>query len=298
MDCFDRLPDSLILLIFTSVSDVKTLIQCGLVCKRFYLLVPQTESLLLRIDRVISSESDSESLLLNLFKSLLYFLLPRPGASRSPRRTHTSPAQILSHFHSIRRLHIELPSTDHGLGKGTVLRWRAEFGETLKNCVILGSPSATQNSADTGGDDPDFAVGLKRRVMWTISSLIAASVRHYLLKEVINEHEEMERIIVGDREGEGVVVMEREGLREWREHGGDLSGYEDRCRTVVPCVRMRMRHDARSDATLMVVWAAKDGSDMAEEGDLALKAFGGGTHEEAVTELLRSKSYLLEMNSF
>ncbi|KAJ0086573.1 hypothetical protein Patl1_08503 [Pistacia atlantica] len=35
MDGFDQLPDSLILLIFNSVSDIKSLIRCRAVSKRF-----------------------------------------------------------------------------------------------------------------------------------------------------------------------------------------------------------------------------------------------------------------------
>lgn len=175
------------------------------------------------------------------------------------------------------------------------MRWRAEFGEVLKTCVILGFRAASENSVTV---DPEFSVGLKMRVVWTISALISASVRHFLLKDVIRSHGETERIVVGDREGEGTVVMERDGLSEWRQNAGQLNSNLELGRTVVPCVRMRMRQDMRSGATLVVAWAVKDGDKLAVDADLAMKAFGGGAFEETVRELLKCKSYLLEMNSF
>lgn len=153
------------------------------------------------------------------------------------------------------------------------------------------------------------------RVVWTISALIAASARHYLLKEVVREQSGLECLVLRDREGEGTVVMEKEGLRECREEGEVVADEEeelDRCRTRVPSVRMRMRHVPRLElkgglwvegATLVVVRPSCGGSggggDMAvEDGELALRAFGDGLYADVVQKLLKARSYLLEMNSF
>ncbi|XWS15023.1 hypothetical protein CRYUN_Cryun35bG0059000 [Craigia yunnanensis] len=300
MDGFDRLPDSLILLIFNSVSDVKTLIRCRSVSKRFNSLVPQTESLLLKIDQVISSQSDSDSLFLSLLKSFVYLIFPKPTLVQLPNRTHTYPAQILSRFQRIRELHVELPGGDLDLEKGTIVKWRAEFGETLKTCVILGFGLGNSNEAEF--------VGLKTRVMWTISALMAASVRHFLLRKVVRDHNGIEKLVLTDREGEGVVVVEKQGLREWSKARGsqlmdEEEKEEERGRTMVPSVRMTMRHQPRLGATLVVVRAVKDEAQIRretdmEDADLALKAFGSGVYENAVRELLKVRSYMVEMNSF
>ncbi|GMI77215.1 auxin up-regulated f-box protein 1 [Hibiscus trionum] len=299
MDGFDQLPDSLILSIFNSVSDVKSLIRCRSVSKRFNSLVPQTESILLKIDRVISSESDSDSLFLSLIKSFLHFILPKLTSSPLRNRTHTYPAQILSRFQRIRELHVELPAGDLQLEKGTVVKWRADFGETLKSCVVFGF------RVGSGNHETEFAGRLKTRVMWTISALIAASVRHFLLREVVREHNGVEELVITDRDGEGVVVVEKEGMREWREarEGHVMGEEEERGRTVVPGVRMRMRHEPRLGATLVVVRAVGDGAHSGrladvEDADLAMKAFGNGVSGDAIRELLKVRSYLLEMNSF
>ncbi|EEF48483.1 F-box protein AUF1 [Ricinus communis] len=303
MDGFDRLPDSLIVLIFNSVSHIKTLIRCRSVSKRFNSLVPQTESLLLTVDRVISTESDTEILLLAFLKSLLKSIhdLFKPDEEKPIQNvnlTQNTPAQILSRFERIRDLEIELPAGDLKLEKGVVIKWRAEYGKTLKSCVIMGF--RTRNS-----DDFD----LKARVVWTISALIAASARHYLLKDVVREHEEMERLVLKDKDEEGTVVMEKDDLRECRidmaARGKDEWEWQAR-RTVVPSVRMRVRHETRvrlSDgtwlegATLVVVRPCVADADV-EDAELAMDAFGGEVYGEAVKLLLKTKSYVLEMNSF
>ncbi|KAL6176965.1 hypothetical protein ACLB2K_053597 [Fragaria x ananassa] len=330
MDGFDRLPDAVILQIFDLVSDTKTLIRCLAVSKRFNSLVPHTDSLVLTVDRVISSDSDSDSDgddVSNLLSSALRFILnslhslvspSKPDPTRTRARVPNSPAQILRCFHRVRRLAIDLPSGDLRLEKGTVLKWRAEFGKTLRTCVILGFRSVGESPAPApAGAESDFAGGLKVRVVWTISALIAASARHYLLKEVVREQTGLECLVLRDREAEGAVVMEKDGLRECREEGevvGDEEEGLDRCRTRVPSVRMRMRHVPRLElkgglwvegATLVVVRPSYGGGngngndDMAaEDGELALKAFGDGLYGEVAQKLVKARSYLLEMNSF
>ncbi|KAA8522490.1 hypothetical protein F0562_013150 [Nyssa sinensis] len=227
-DGFDRIPDSLVLLIFNQLSDIKTLIRCGAVSKRFNSLVPQADTLLLKVDRVISASGssdddegdDEDSFLVSFFRSIFKSLhnLVSPKLLQSPTRSQNSPTQILRGFERIRELEIELPSGDLRLEKGGLIRWKAEFGKTLKSCVILGFRSIGDGGAevDLGGGG-----GLKMRVVWTISALIAASARHYMLREVVREHRELERLVVRDRDGEGMVVMDKEGLREFRESGED-----------------------------------------------------------------------------
>ncbi|KAI4297622.1 hypothetical protein L6164_037506 [Bauhinia variegata] len=84
--------------------------------------------------------------------------------------THHSPTQVLKNFNEIRFLRIELPSGELGIDDGVLLKWRADFGSTFQNCVILGASSVirpgptkcmhTQDGAsdglcvnNSGGDD-------------------------------------------------------------------------------------------------------------------------------------------------
>lgn len=348
MDGFDQLHDSLILLIFNSVSDIKTLLRCRAVCQRFNSLVPQTESLLLKVDCVVSPDSadrdGDDSFLFTFLKSILKSLhdlvspnpLSNPSSLKPPQN---SPSQILRGFDRVRDLEIELPSGDMRLEKGAFVKWTAEFGTSLRSCVILGfrairdSETAAIGGDSAGAGEEDFARGLKTRVVWTISALIAASARHYFLREVVREQRELRRLVLTDREGEGTVVMDEAGLAELRSGGGaaevahvrreevvvEGNGEEEeegdvaeRNRTRVPSVRMRMRHAPRLElkggfwaegATLVVVRPTKEGSgpqvgDDVEEVDLATMAFGEGLYGEAVGSLLKCRSYILEMNSF
>lgn len=334
-DGFDRLPDPLIHLMFNQIADIKTLIRCRSVSKRFNSLVPQADSLLLRVDRVISStdsDDDDDSFLIAFLRSIiksLHHLVSPSKALPSPARSQNSPAQILREFEKIRNLQIELPSGDLRLEKGTTIRWKADFGKTLKSCVILGF-----RSGDGGGGEAELGGGggagggLKMRVVWTISALIAASARHYMMLEVVNEHKELENLVIKDREDEGKVVMDKKGLKECRESQGEGEEAEvnnassgngvglwwRNNRTTVPAVRMRMRHEARMElsggtkmvgATLVVVRPTNGGGERSEveeqNGDvgLALGAFGEDpVYCEAVERLLKSRSYILEMNSF
>lgn len=168
--------------------------------------------------------------------------------------------------------------------------------------------------------DFDFIGGLKSKVFMTISTLITASARHHVLAEVVEEHLEMESLVLRDRGGEGAVVMEKNGLeelRKWRVgDGGEVAEWR-RTRTRVPSTTVRMRHQGKvelrrgmwmEDATLVVVRPTGNASNSKsgaadvekDDADVALRAFeGDDVYIEAVEALLKKgKKYQLEMNSF
>ncbi|CAH8306697.1 unnamed protein product [Eruca vesicaria subsp. sativa] len=107
-------------------------------------------------------------------------------------------SKTLSLFDRIKKLEVVLPGNDASLGleKGAAVKWRAECGKTLET-------------------DAELETELKTRMDWTISALMAMSTRHFLMSEVLKEHEEMESLVIHDKEGEGTVVMGLEGLREF-----------------------------------------------------------------------------------
>ncbi|KAF8049712.1 hypothetical protein N665_2140s0004 [Sinapis alba] len=146
-DHFDLLPDSLLLLIFDKVADVKDLGRCCLVSRRFHSLVPFVENVLVRVDCVISDDDSnadddrrfslntasisdaaaggSFSALFRLvfapifkpFQALGQFLGPKRSSSSLEDEidqsgvTHHSPTQVLKNFAEIRFLRIELPTS-------------------------------------------------------------------------------------------------------------------------------------------------------------------------------------------
>ncbi|CAH8351866.1 unnamed protein product [Eruca vesicaria subsp. sativa] len=320
MDVFDGLPDAIVVDILNKVGDVKTLHRCSILSKRFNSLVPQSESLFLRLDQVATTDttesppdSPVSKILQSLVKPFQGFLSLFSKPAKPTRFTNLSPnipSKILSRFDRIKNLEIELPGGDVSLEKGAAVKWKAEFGKTLKTCVVVAFRSASTVSSSSSSTDAEFVTGLKTRVVWTISALMAASARHFLMSGVVKEHEEMESLVMHDVGGAGTVVMRAEGLREFRKARGGEEADErvvKNRRSVVPNVRMSMRHAPSlklksgiylESATLVIVRPSEEYSDVGD-GELATEAFAGNCmYGEAVVELLKRKRNTLEINSF
>ncbi|KAG2281361.1 hypothetical protein Bca52824_052581 [Brassica carinata] len=61
MDAFDAIPNHVVIDILNKVADVKTLIRCRSVSKRFNSLAAQSDSLLLQLDQIFAAaESEPE----------------------------------------------------------------------------------------------------------------------------------------------------------------------------------------------------------------------------------------------
>ncbi|CAI8590879.1 unnamed protein product [Vicia faba] len=375
IDHFDRIPDSLLLLVFNKIGDVKALGRCCVVSRRFHSLVPQVENVVVRVDCVISDDDSNSSAtssdksrgpfwnLLRLvfggiakpIQTIGQFLGPKRASnsnsgnlnSSSPLAvgteddgdggvTHHSPTQVLKNFNEIRLLRIELPSGELGIEDGVLLKWRADFGSTLDNCVILGASSVfypksqdgavadatcgaggggNNNNGGSGGDDngsiPDSFYtngGLKLRVVWTISSLIAASARHYLLQPIISEHKTLDNLVLTDADGQGVLYMNRDQLEELRVK--PLSASSASKRTLVPALNMRLWYAPHLElpdgvvlkgATLVAIRPSEMSSTTAKKEGSDLSWVSTAFEEpyrSAATMLIKRRTYCLEMNSF
>ncbi|XAR59383.1 hypothetical protein NMG60_11015208 [Bertholletia excelsa] len=373
IDHFDRLPDSLLLLVFNKIGDVKALGRCCVVSRRFHSLVPQVENVVVRVDCVISDDEVSSAAgssdksrgafsnflrlvlggIVKPFQALSQLLGPKRLSTTSSALavgtgnsggdegeidqggvTHHSPTQVLKNFNEIRYLRIELPSGELGIDDGVVLKWRADFGSTLDNCVILGAssvihPGPTKNliSEDSNGDgllgngiagaaaDDNGSIpesfytngGLKLRVVWTISSLIAASARHYLLQPIIAEHKTLDSLILTDADGQGVLCMNREQLEELRVK--PLSASSASKRTLVPALNMRLWYAPHLElpdgtvlkgATLVAIRPTEQSAAKKErvtDGSWVSAAFEE-PYGIAAKMLVKRRTYCLEMNSF
>ncbi|KAG2601470.1 F-box protein At5g46170-like [Panicum virgatum] len=338
-DRFDCLPDSLVLLILNKLEDMRSLGRCSAVSKRFSGLVPLVHDVCVKIDRVLTVDGDSEAalnlsspkpqnILSHLFKLMLFAITKpfhdmggNPNGAGRPLFTQHSPAQVLRSFSHVRNLRVELPSGDVGVEEGVLLKWRAEYSSTLQSCVILGG---TLVSRDAGGADhepsPDDSGtmpesfytngGLKLRVVWTISCLIAASTRHYLLRSIVEEHPTLRSLVLADADGQGALRMGAEQLRDFRERPVAASACSNR--TQVPACNIKLRYapclelpggSALLGATLLVIKPAGDGSGGGGRGDRKeADAFVSGAFDGplrfAVKALMKRRTYLLEMNGF
>ncbi|GMP91351.1 hypothetical protein CsSME_00042088 [Camellia sinensis var. sinensis] len=351
-DEFDRLPDAILRLIFNKLHDAESLSRCNLVCKRFASLIPQVDNVYLTVPRKslcgsydqISKSSciDCSHRSKSLFKSLIRKLITTPfrclrriitlKSSSSSRFdcSYHSPNEILKNFKEIQSLQIELPGYGgeiESINDGdSLLRWRAEFGSHLESCVILGSKSFdTQNHKQQQEEEDEEEAELtddelKLRVVWTISCLIAASARHYLMQQVVSTHQMLQNVVVTDRSKQGRLNMKREQIEELRSKVNSSAELELSPmleRTPLPALKMKLWYVpvielpasgcVMRGATLLVIRPV-DGEKKVEEsdGDLVERVWngegGGGEEEvfsEAVWEMMKKKkSYTLEMNSF
>jgi len=338
-DRFDCLPDSLVLLILNKLEDMRSLGRCPAVSKRFSGLVPLVHDVCVKIDRVLTVDGDSEAalnlsspkpqnILPHLFKLMLFAITKpfhdmggNPNGAGRPLFTQHSPAQVLRSFSHVRNLRVELPSGDVGVEEGVLLKWRAEYGSTLQSCVILGGTLVSRDaggaehepSPDDSGTMPESFYtngGLKLRVVWTISCLIAASTRHYLLRSIVEEHPTLRSLVLADADGQGALRMGAEQLRDFRERPVAASACSNR--TQVPACNIKLRYapclelpggSALLGATLLVIKPAGDGSGGGGRGDRKeADAFVSGAFDGplrfAVKALMKRRTYLLEMNGF
>lgn len=325
-DHFDRIPDSIVLDIFNKVADVRSLGRCSAVSKRFNALVPLVHDVYVKIDRVLTIDGQSDDSidpssrksksLLSQFLKLLFFAFLKPfHQSRTlkgvlPQIARHSPTQVLKKFTHVQNLRIELPAGDVGTDDGVMLKWRAEFGSTLQSCVILGGTKIENSDsiplAEETGNIPDSFYtngGLKLRVVWTISSLIAASTRHHLLRPIIEGNPTIKSLVLTDADGQGTLSMGAEQLREFREN--PVAATVASNRTQVPASNMKLRYApflelpegvGMQGATLVAIRPSESVGKKEVEGFVS-GAFEG-PFKVAVKTLVKQKTYLLEMNGF
>ncbi|KAF5764707.1 hypothetical protein HanRHA438_Chr15g0707651 [Helianthus annuus] len=147
--------------------------------------------------------------------------------------------------------------------------------------------------------------GLKLRVVWTISSLIAASARHYLLQPIISEHKTLESLVLTDADGQGVLCMNREQLEELRVK--PLAASSASKRTMVPALNTRLWYAPcleLPDGTVLkgATLVCTRPSDQSVQREVSDELWVSSAFEEpfgtAAKMLVKRRTYCLEMNSF
>ncbi|KAJ7549149.1 hypothetical protein O6H91_07G042400 [Diphasiastrum complanatum] len=259
-----------------------------------------------------------------------------PKKSIAAEVSHHSPCKVIKNFKELQRLRIELPGGELGMQGGGLLKWKAEFGSTLDSCVILAAASVlndeskpyraerlqhtsedcnvtdrldesealcSHEESDSSAESFYTDGGLKLRVIWTISSLIAASARHHLLQQIISDHPTLESLILTDADGQGMLCMNKEQLHESREK--PLAASSSANRTEVPDVKMKLWYAPYLElpggiglkgATLVAI-KRSDHLPHKMSDEFVAAAFEE-PFKTAVSLLVRRRTYLLEMNSF
>ena len=143
---------------------------------------------------------------------------------------------------------------------------------------------------------------LKKRVVWTISCLIASSARHHMLKQIISLNRMIRDVKISDGSKQGTIKMTERQVVELRNEMSSNADIVELERTKVPAVTIKMWYMpmlVMRGATLAVIRPTETASGKDDDLSLAMGAFGEKCMEEAVRKLIeKKKSYTLEMNSF
>jgi hypothetical protein len=351
-DQFDRLPDALLLDVFSRIGDVKALGRCALVSRRFHDLVPLVDSVFVRVDCVIADDLPQPSAdspargrgaLAHIARLLLGGItrpiralgqILSPAAAASPAVRRRSPPlrpRPLWTSPTTRPPRSSAPTGELGIDDGMLLKWNADFGSTLGSCVILGAssvsskPLSTETAPETASDSsaapPDSNReseesgdlpeplytngGLRLRFVWTISSIIAASARHYLLQLIIANRDTLHSLHLTDADGQGVLTMNKKQLQELRVRPVSTSGSLHR--TLMPALSMRLYYAPHVElpggtllkgATLVAIRPSEDA--LREDASAGATCWISEAFEEpyrsAAKVLLKRRPYGLEMN--
>lgn len=191
----------------------------------------------------------------------------------------------------------------------TVLNKGLKTGSRRKiQLVSDDEPEGLEGLEDDNGSIPDsFYINswLKLRVVWTISSLIAASARHFLLKEIIHDHPTLQNLVLTDADGQGTLCMGREQLCEFRDK--PLAASPSSNRTQVPALNMKLRYaptlelssgTVMQGATLVTIRPSDQTIAAKTESEGFIVGAFEGQYRAAAKILSRRRTYLLEMNSF
>ncbi|KAI3692658.1 hypothetical protein L6452_32479 [Arctium lappa] len=202
----NRLPDELLLLIFTKLNNARSLCICNLVSKRFSAVVQQTPSIFLTFPHRQSNENLPKKLFNYLSKS--FFRKPPPN--KFDGALFQSAVDSLNHFQNIRNLRIELPSFQQD---DSIIKWHAEFGRDLNLCVILFATSLHDQTTSSNHQiqNPDTLLTnqlLQSRIASANQCFREATWRQHVLRHVVENHRQtLDTAEISDSSKKGRVVM-------------------------------------------------------------------------------------------
>jgi hypothetical protein len=341
-DQFDRLPDALLLLIFNKLLDAKTLIRCLSVSKRFASLVSQIHTIFLPLPCFVPNPKRRElGFPIKVIKVLVNKLITKPiqflhhivsskphaaaiNSNISNHFLYYSPTEVLKNFKEIKTLRLELPRFGcemgfNGTGDHSLLKWKAEFGEELRSCIVLGATSFQRQLEREEQQEirPRLTEeDLQSRVIWTISCLVSASMRHFLLKQIVGKLPMLQSVVITDASKQGKLRMVEQQLVELRntvKNSSEEALESSLERTPIPNLCMKLWYVPEMELlasgftmkglTLVLIKPASERS--ISEGDLLLGDLDGEDDEEkavlgeAMREIVKRKmTFMMEMSSF
>ncbi|KAL7608204.1 hypothetical protein Lser_V15G13671 [Lactuca serriola] len=204
----NRLPDELLLTIFTKLNNARLLCICSLVSKRFSTVVHQTPSLFLTFPHRHSNDRN-ENLPKKLFNYLSKSFFRKPPTNKFDGPLFQSAVDSLKCFENVRTLQIQLPSFQQD---ESILKWHAEFGKDMNICVILFATSVHQPTPSThqvrNSDTLLTNNLLQSRIASANQCFREATWRQHILRHVVENHRNsLHAAEICDSSRKGKVVM-------------------------------------------------------------------------------------------
>lgn len=220
-DNFNRLPDRLLVSIFTKLADLKFLCRCSIVCKRFAstMSLIQSVSVILPSSEAFSFESTRNEC--KLFQKILCIKSEEiPAYIRSKSLEKLNFIIFLQKFKKLESIYLEF-TCPQKIANSSFLLWKAKCGsgraeiESLV-CLIPGSvhkmteyqPDEKQGNQVYTSEDCQFhnCLGL----CWSFMECI------HLLCVLIKCHHSLKCVTVTNSEKQGKLVLKDEQLVMWR----------------------------------------------------------------------------------
>ncbi|PWA39459.1 F-box domain, Leucine-rich repeat domain, L domain-like protein [Artemisia annua] len=157
---FGRLPNEIILQTLTNLVDLKTLCFCRLVCRRFYWIVVEVDTISLTPSLKDNSEATFPKKLLKLmingFKFNPFHLFrsvvapasePVRVAPSSDHKSFLSAIKSLERFKKLKSLCMVLPASFNSVDSGLLFKWKLRFHDRVDSFMFLSLDSV----CDTNG---------------------------------------------------------------------------------------------------------------------------------------------------
>ncbi|KAI3700373.1 hypothetical protein L2E82_44999 [Cichorium intybus] len=204
----NRLPDELLLIIFTKLNNARLLCICSLVSKRFSSVVHQTPSIFLSFPHRQYNDRN-ENFPKKLFNYLSKSFFRKPPPNKFDGALFQSAVDSLKTFQNVRNLQIQLPSFQQD---ESILKWHAEFGRDMNICVILFATSVHQTTpSNTQIQNADTLLTnhlLQSRIASANQCFREATWRQHILRHVVENHRQsLEAAEIRDSSRKGKVVM-------------------------------------------------------------------------------------------
>ncbi|KAL2456247.1 F-box protein [Abeliophyllum distichum] len=225
-DSFSRLPDEVLISIFTKLSDLTSLFQCSLVCKRFASTMSHIQSIALT--DLPSSEVGSFQSHKNeckLFQEILCI-----SSEEIPRYIQSLSIQklnfiiFLQKFKKLESIYLEF-SCPRNISNSPFLKWKAKFASTrveFQSFVSLLAASLRKETASACElVEEQENQEISREFLEELHdgyelSLMQCREWVYILCLLIKCHHSLKSVTVTNFENQGKLVLRDEQLNMWR----------------------------------------------------------------------------------